>query len=304
MSRLKDLLMENGHRKCNRLWSNIGYFSSVALAVILLIAGLCVYQPVIEGSDANDMHVKSWKAFLPFVAMAYGSLLLLVVAIIEGRVRAIRSRSLLLRNQTLDELVAYLTECQEQEREEISASLHDTIGNLVAAVKMETEALNLEGDEESRERVDRLLDQLLNEVRGISTLLYPRMIGTLGLEDALQQMVERLESSELNINLSLEGNLQDLDKETSLCVLRIVQESIINVGRHANAHEVDAFLKRQNDSLTGGIDDDGDGWGCESEGMGLTLMRERIRKLGGRLRLGGSPKGGARVNFTISCSGE
>jgi signal transduction histidine kinase len=206
-----------------------------------------------------------------------------------------------LRARTLDDLVAHLTRCQEQERAELSVRLHDQVGGLLTALKLEIEGIARNGGHETADwnRVEIVFQRLYDEVRGLSSLLYPRMIGTMGLKSAMEEMVARLHSGPVEIRLEVDEPVAGLDSESGLCVLRIVQEAIVNVGRHAGAGMIAITLQYTEGTLIGTVDDDGRGWCGDDEGMGLTLMRERVRKLGGELVLGASPQGGARVRFAI-----
>jgi len=273
-------------------WRQAGYIVSFLLAAILLGAGLYVYSE----SDIRDNHAISWISFLPMVAMAYGSLLLLAVAVIEVRVRHARAG-------TLDRLAAYLTDCQEEERHELSSRLHDDVGASLATLKMEIETLRRRckqcGNPEGWDRADLLLQHLLDEVRGLSALLYPRMIGSIGLRYAIQEMVDRVCGSGFDVQLNLEDVPVELGPERSLCALRTVQEAVINVRRHAQATRIAISLSIHGASLSGAVEDNGKGWRNAAEGMGMTLIRERLRKLGGQLSLSHSELGGACVRFDI-----
>ena len=286
-------------RKSENVIGRVGYFVSVGLACVLLAAGLLVYR---HARSQDEMRVRgNWQETLPMVAMAYGSLLLLAVAVIEVRVKHVRAGSLVMRTHTLDELIAHLTQCQEQEREQLSVRLHDDVGGLLAALKLELEAAVWAGPEKvvARERVDRLIGRLFAEVRGLSALLYPRMIGMVGLRGALDELAGRLRSGKLGVELEIEDGLDALEPERGLCVLRVIQEAIVNANRHADAGRIRVSLWFEGCILKGTVDDDGKGWEQDAEGMGLTLMRERLRKLGGRLALETSPQNGARVRFEL-----
>jgi signal transduction histidine kinase len=285
----------------------VGYFVSVALAGVFLLVGLCVYRYT-QVHPERLMH-GGWQDVLPTVAMAYGTLLLLAVAIIEIRVRHVRADSLVLRARTLDDLVAHLTECQEAERESLSVKLHDDLGGTLTALKLEIEAIERKdgNNAEDWRRVNRLTEDLFERVRGLSALLYPRMIGKVGLNGALEELASRFRSDRLDIVLSVSSAPSAPSAPTpdqGLCVLRVVQEAIVNASRHAEARRVWVSLEYENGRLIGAVDDDGMGWHGDGAGMGLTLMRERVRKLGGRLTLEDSARGGARVRFSIPVGKE
>lgn len=273
--------------------SRTGYFVSVALASVLLVAGLVVYSHGrLRGADSQ---AGGWQGFLPMVAMAYGSLLLLAVAVIEVRVRHVRAG-------VLDQLMAHMTQSQEQERHELSGRLHDNVGALLTALKMEIEGLQRHSGSAGCpewDRVDALLANALDEVRGLSALLYPRMIGRMGLKPALEELTERLCGDKLEVTLAVDDGVRDLDAEQSLCILRVVQEAVINVCRHAEACCVRIVIDCDGDMLRCLVADDGKGWRHEREGMGLTLMRERIRKMGGTMTCAAASTGGAAVRVEM-----
>lgn len=279
-------------------WKRAGFLVSLSVAVLLMVAGLLVYRPVWE--QAEVVKLGRWGAILPIIAMAYGSLLLLGMAVVVSRMQTEREGTLRFRAETLDELVAYLTVCQEEERKQICSKLHDDIGSLITALKIELEGSDLAVRDPSRwESILEMLEKLLHEVRSLSVLLYPKMIGTLSFEQDVEELVQRLDSDQLQVSLHWNGKRHHLDKETRLCVLRIIQEAVINARRHAGGQSVRVVIKGRDGVMEGTIDDDGKGWNDDAEGMGLILMRERVRKLQGALWLASSPEGGARVGFSV-----
>jgi len=290
METLKQWMGRETHRA--GMIGRAGYFASVMLAGVLLLAGLVVYGSARMRGDG--LLPGGWQDYLPIVAMAYGSLLLLAVAVIEVRVRHVRAG-------TLDRLIDNLTQCQEQERNDLSARLHDDVGALLTALKLELEGVERKGGVAEAEwvRVDALLVRLLDEVRGLSALLYPRMIGRVGLTYALEEMIRRICAGKLDVELDLGHGLDGLDPDRSLCVLRFVQEAVINACRHAQAHRITVSVGCEAGALEGRVADDGRGWRDGDEGMGLTLMRERIRKYGGTLACERSAEGGACVRFEM-----
>jgi signal transduction histidine kinase len=292
-------ILQSAETRRGHLVMRVGYLSSMVIACLLLAAGLWVYREV-PGHSANA-DPEQWETILPMVAMAYGSLLLLAVAIVEVRLRHVRAGSLVIRNQTLDALVSHLTECQEREREALSMRLHDEVGGLLAALKMETERLaRRDGrSEQDWQRVESLQERLLGEIRGVSAVLYPRIIGPGGLKAALGDIVERLRPSDTRVECTLAIDGLETDETTGCCVLRIVQEALINAGRHAESRTIWICLERDGKDVVGRVEDDGRGWTNHREGMGLTLMRERARRLNGSVTCDASPRGGARVSFRV-----
>lgn len=297
MKRLKRILSRSRQKRRVGIWSCVNLFS-ILLALILLLTGLIIYYPIIEKGLA--LEDSSLRKYLPIVAMAYGSLMLLVVAIVEGRMFMSRSGALVLRNQTLDELIDCLTQLHEDERKETSSRLHDTVGSLAVALKLEIESVCGYSEAKGTHRhVYEILDELIAEVRGIASLMYPRMLGTLGLKDTLEDLVGGLENQGMNIEIDIGELPENLTRSQELCVFRVVQEAILNAIRHSNARRIYLAIDCSGDTLMGSVEDDGEGWGNAGEGMGLTLMRERLHKAGGDLYRDESPRGGARIKFEL-----
>jgi signal transduction histidine kinase len=120
-------------------WRKRRYLFSIGLAVALLLAGVAVYGRA--QWECRRGLAMGWSEGLPMLAMAYGSLLLLAIAVLESRVRHARQDDLILRGRTLSNIVDYITQIQEQERHEISSLLHDKMGAMLTAVKLEVELL-------------------------------------------------------------------------------------------------------------------------------------------------------------------
>lgn len=277
----------------------VGYLFSVLLSSALLVTCFAVYQKSII---FNNPDLLSRLDFFLLTAIAYGAILSLAVAIIEVRMYSIRSRDQEERSAELNALLKHVTECQEREREALGEKLHDEVGGRLTAIKLELEGVSVE--EEDKERLARSfrdIDAVLEITRGLSRVLYPRWIGRLGLSGALKELVERMNGGLLQIDLHVSGDVDvGLDEATGICVYRIVQEAMVNAVRHADgARRVVVRIASLPGRLGGTVDDDGRGWGDCSEGLGLTLMRERMGFLNGVLRFESSPIGGARVRFEV-----
>lgn len=280
----------------------VRYLFSVGLAAVLLLAGCAVYGRawwVLREGEAR----LGLAGLLPLLAMSYGSLVLLAVAILESRVRHARQGDLLLRQRTLSQLVDHLTNTQEEERRDISGLLHDKIGALLTAAKLEAEALGRRAgsDGEQPRRLEGLLDGALEEVRGLASVLYPRAMLHAGLRAALEEVVGRLRAIEgvPAIEMTLTGDADALPSPCALCVTRLIQECLMNVVRHARAGRVLVSVRIDDRQVEGGVADDGVGMQGAKPGMGLMLMEERVGLLGGTLVCGESEWGGTRVTFRI-----
>jgi signal transduction histidine kinase len=118
----------------------------------------------------------------------------------------------------------------------------------------------------------------------------------------LDTLVERSAGTGLKVDVEIEGEQRPLPASVDLAAYRIVQESLTNVARHANAKAASVHLTYRDSGLTVQIDDDGRGNVTAARpqgGNGIVGMRERAAALGGRLQVGPRPGGGYRVRATL-----
>jgi signal transduction histidine kinase len=200
-----------------------------------------------------------------------------------------------------------LVAAQEEERRRIQRNLHDGLGPVLASMRLRLEACldaaqdvndPMAGD---LERLYELVGQATGDIRRLVYDLRPPVLDQLGLVPALQQHCERF-SRETGIEVGLESeeNLP-VPAAAEVALLRIVQEALLNVEKHARAARADVQLGRHNGWLALEIRDDGVGFeanGCDDrEGTGIGSMRERAELLGGTLRIVGHP--GTKVEVRI-----
>ena len=186
-----------------------------------------------------------------------------------------------------------LVQAQEEERKSISRELHDEIGQMLTGLKMEL--ANLEefrsspGDEFGKHLAETktLTEQTMRSVRDLAMGLRPSMLDDFGLEPALRwQANEFARHSGFPVSIETDGNLEGLSEAVRTCIYRVVQESLTNCARHAEAKNVRVTVHGSKDRINVTIQDDGKGFdanGIIGQGLGLIGMQERIKKLGGTL---------------------
>ena len=149
----------------------------------------------------------------------------------------------------------------------------------------------------------RLLDTAISSVRRIATELRPLILDDLGFGEAVSwQTGEFAKRSGLKIKLDLEAAGLVRDDALATALFRIVQESLTNIARHANATEVTVRLAVDADNPVLTVSDDGKGLADEARhgsGIGLVSMRERATALGGQLTIISSPGGGTTIEVTL-----
>lgn len=216
----------------------------------------------------------------------------------EERLR--RSRAL------MRDLVSRLDTVREDEKARIARDLHDEMGQLLTALKVDLASVErrLEtwpGPEAGAvlERVvgaSELANQAIQAVQRIAAELRPAALDRLGLDAALRQEARAFQGR-TGITCEVHGAVgpSDLTGEQATALYRIAQEALTNVARHAGAARVEVWVEASAAEVVVRVEDDGRGCGAAVEGLGLTGMRERAMRLGGSLAVSPGTTGGTRV---------
>lgn len=203
---------------------------------------------------------------------------------------------------------------QDEERRRIARDLHDTTGQTLSALKMTVASLQhsangtpgiarLIGD------VNALAEEALKEIRTTSYLLHPPLLDEAGFASAARWFVEGFSKrSNIQVKCDIPQQGERLSKECELVLFRVLQESLTNVHRHSGASTASVTLTRDQGRLELQVSDNGSG--IEQTrlaqvdepgrqlGVGIAGMRERVRKLGGRLELQ-SNNAGTRLTVSL-----
>jgi two-component system NarL family sensor kinase len=202
------------------------------------------------------------------------------------------------------ELADRLLKVQENERHRLSRELHDDIGQLLTAAKLQSDWLRRRMPEELQEQCAALCDTLeetLTKVRDVSAILNPRQLTSLGLEASLRaHLLKTLGNTTVNWSLECHSRLTGIPEEMAVAAFRITQEAVTNILRHAEAKNLLVRLQRQPQGLTLLISDDGLGFAPATdpgrEGQrGMAGMSERIDQLGGTLTVTSEPGKGTQI---------
>jgi signal transduction histidine kinase len=206
----------------------------------------------------------------------------------------------------LQRLSAKLITIQEEERRTIARELHDEVGQVLTAIKMEL-AVAQRGIEAAGisdrplRSAQAITDGALHTVRDLSRLLHPAMLDDLGLPAAVQAYTQRFSQRHgIKVELVLEHMEVRADPPVEAAAYRIIQESLTNIARHAGVTSCRVRLRQQEAMLFVEIEDEGAGFepserSGEAQGLGLIGMRERASLLHGRLTLSSAPGKGTRV---------
>jgi len=218
------------------------------------------------------------------------------------------------QQQELRELSARVLEAREDEKAHIARELHDELGQLLTALKMDLRWLRERlPDAELGAKADdmgELLDKTVASTRRISADLRPLMLDDLGLADAAHWLVEdfaKRSGVSCEIRIPGEADFGSLSKGVSTAVYRALQESLTNIGRHAGARSAWVMLALEDGELLVEVEDDGRGIApgdlAKVRSLGLKGMRERVAYLGGSLEIGRAPRGGTRLRLRVPLRG-
>jgi PAS domain S-box-containing protein len=196
--------------------------------------------------------------------------------------------------EQLRDLSAHLETVREEEKARIAREVHDELGQMLTVLKLETSMCELayaDLDPGLRDRLNsmkRLIAQLFQLVRDVATALRPPILDA-GIASAIEWQARRFEArTQIPCLVQVPDNLPALPDATAIGLFRILQESLTNVMRHAEAHTVELNLSLNNGVLCMSVADDGKGFDQRAErpaSFGLVGMRERVLIMGGRLHL-------------------
>ena len=201
----------------------------------------------------------------------------------------------------LRDLSARLLRAQENERRTLARELHDEVGQSLSAILMETEsAACTEVPAEVREHlaaIRAMAEKTVNEVRDLALLLRPSMLDDFGLVPALKWQARVVaKRTGLHVNVQADDSEDGLPDEHQTCIYRLVQEALNNSSRHASARNVEVRVVREGARVIFSVRDDGAGFDPRGvRGLGLLGMEERVRRLGGQVRIDSQPGRGTLV---------
>jgi signal transduction histidine kinase len=248
------------------------------------------------------------------VALVIGLSVLLLSSVYAGRLEA-RLRVQMDRDarmsRELQEMAAKVLNAQEEERRTIARELHDEVGQVLTAIKVELEVaqhtIEAEGGSAAPlTEVQTITGGALQTVRNLSQLLHPAALDDLGLAAAIDSSLRGLARRQaIRAELRQQGLVERLPREVELAAYRIVQEAVTNVGKHANATHCFVHLTHLPDRLLIEVEDDGVGFiedidrPIVARGLGLISVRERVSRLGGTFNILSTPGQGTRLVVSL-----
>jgi signal transduction histidine kinase len=211
-------------------------------------------------------------------------------------------------NRELRALSARLLATQDEERRRIARDLHDSVGQLIAALSINSSLIYQEAEKLSPEAADalsqniQLVEQVSKETRTISHLLHPPLLDQIGLLPAIKMFAEGFgERSNVKVTVDLSSEIGRLPPNMEISIFRVVQECLTNVYRHSESKTAHIKMWSSRDNLlTVQVCDEGKGMppakrsalsNGTKQGVGLSGMRERVREFGGTLEIQSNENG-------------
>lgn len=234
--------------------------------------------------------------------------------------RKIAEEQLRLSEERLGDLSAVLINAQDDERRRISMELHDEFGQSLAALKMQLRALENKMYSYEESQKEEILDTLrelrqyvnmqIENVRNLSRELWPMMVDHLGIDAAFNNMISSfLGYSDIEVTMKLEPIGEFFAVEEQRHLYRLLQESINNVMKHAEAKHIQIVTGKVGEDVVLAVHDNGCGFDVDavskstgkSRGIGLQAMAERMKLLNGKMEINSKPTMGTSIIFTLGC---
>lgn len=194
-----------------------------------------------------------------------------------------------------------ILETQEVERQRIARDLHDSIiqslTNMIHKIELTTKIMDMDPIRCKLElqAMSQVVKKSIDDMRQIIYNLRPMSFDDMGLHVTLEREIEKLRSvGEVQVEYKISGIVQKLAPITSLTILRIVQEAFNNIIKHANAQHIKIFIYYESQRIKLKIEDDGCGFNIdnvqssensEDSGFGISMMKERVYLLSGKINI-------------------
>jgi signal transduction histidine kinase len=215
------------------------------------------------------------------------------------------------RTRELSALSTHLQEIAEEEKSQLARNLHDELGGLLTAAKMDLSWVQSRvTDPALQERLAQLgavLDEAMDLKRRVVEDLRPSLLDHFGLPTALRAYVDSAcAKAGLRAQLALPEDIAPLPRDTAIALFRIVQEGVTNTIRHAGARSVALRFAVESGACRITLSDDGSGFDAAdpefSSSHGITGMRQRVRALGGQFDIESTPGSGTTLRVSIPLS--
>ncbi|WP_160715104.1 tetratricopeptide repeat-containing sensor histidine kinase [Chitinophaga solisilvae] len=198
-----------------------------------------------------------------------------------------------------------MLEGEERERRRVARDLHDGLGGMLAGVKIKLSNLGAGHDHHAAlHNIVGQLDSSMKELRLIARNLMPESLLKFGLETALKDLCESLRSEHTQIDFQAFGIEPDIAEPVQVTIYRIVQETLTNAIRHANASEILLQCSQNGDAFFITVEDNGKGFDlsgiANAAGIGMSNIKNRVKYLKGKLDISSVLNEGTTINIELN----
>lgn len=276
---------------------SIGFLLMAARRLVELIQ---LYHNI--DSVPNSL-LTGWMAVLISLLMFIGVIYIKQIFNIQERIEAIRK-------QNESKVFSAIIQTEEKSRQEFAKELHDGLGPLLSSVKMSVSAIDSSKINLSNREIVTLTEQNIDEaiiaVKEISNNLSPHILKNYGLQQALENFIQRFQVNE-NLDIRLSSNIknQRFDYNSEIILYRIVGELIRNTIKHASASKVELNIFYEKNSLELIYSDNGIGLNLQANegkysGIGLSNIESRVKSLNGNMEIVSNPGEGFNLKINLS----
>ena len=256
------------------------------------------------GSVLNFREPTLWQRYkwhVVVIATVGFAQLLLIFALVTNLVKRRRAE------EVARGLGKQLLQAEENERARVARELHDDVTQRLARLAIDASGLRYEQDSAARDAItlevrDEIV-RLSEDVHALAYKTHPALLQRLGLADSLRLECERFSRQKsIDVSVNVEQLPAEIPHDTALCLVRITQEALTNVGRHARSKSAEVSLRTASNGLELMVVDTGVGFdGKTPVRLGLASMQERVRLLKGNLTIDSRPDHGTRVRAWVPC---
>jgi signal transduction histidine kinase len=283
------------------LWSSLR-FGSIGITTSMMVIGFLSIWGVVHGQgpfNAPGTHdsILSLQLFLIFASIPF----LVLTALVEDRKIA---------GERLANLSRGLIEAQEKERSRIARELHDDIGQRFVLLGLALEELkgkSIRYEPENQMLIDTIrkdVSDMASDIQSLSHELHSSKLEYLGLVEAIKIFCKEFaERQNVHIDFGSHDVPEMLRYEVSLCLFRVLQESLQNSAKHSGARNLEAQLWASSGQIHLTVRDSGRGFdlaaASRGAGLGLISMRERLKSVGGTLSIESQRGSGTAIHARI-----
>lgn len=212
-----------------------------------------------------------------------------------------------LQQQQLLSLTEAMLEGEERERRRVARDLHDGLGGMLAGIKIklsgEMTAPNKNPDPVEIQKIIGQLDNSVTELRRIARNMMPETLLRFGLETALKDLCESLQTHEIAVSYEAFNIDNEIPMATQVIIYRIIQEALSNAIRHSEANTIMVQCSQNGKTFFITVEDDGKGFDKRilehKKGIGITNIENRAKYLNGKVEIHSAPDEGTTINVEL-----